>query len=184
MRDCDNPARSVLQICYTWCPRRWTHHVWFCCCDTNNGRRLWLLNRLDSVIFTYKYILHNQLRLKAGADEKQVEILNGHWSSSLLSERGGFNSAEAPQGERQQKSFAKDAPRWHHVKSIRDNMDVLNHSNPNHSHPISCCKLWIHVHGKKKKKKTQRHNKAAGTSDLIATHVRNSECAKITYVHE
>lgn len=69
-----------------------------------------MLNRCDSVIFILKYTLQKQLILKAGADEKQVEILNGYWSGSLLGERGDLTLPRRHR-ERQQKRFAKDAPR-------------------------------------------------------------------------
>lgn len=58
---------------------------------------------------------------KAGVNAKWIlEQLASDWET-------GFNSRRHRQW--QQKRFAKDAPRWHHVKSIRGNMDVLNHSN-------------------------------------------------------
>lgn len=63
-------------------------------------------------------------------------------------------------------------------------MDVLIHSNMQKKilpHKLAQSAEAQHLHTQKRNSGTIR---LQGISDLTATHVRNSECAKITYVHE
>lgn len=66
-------------------------------------------------------------RCKCWMDIEAAPSLPPQWEK-------GFNSAEAPQ-RRQQKRFTRDAPRWHHVKSIRDKVDIFNYSGTSNPTP-------------------------------------------------
>lgn len=113
-------------------------------------------------------------------------MLNGYWSSSLswVRERG-FNCAEAPQREAT-KEICKGRTEMTSCQINQSNMDVLTHSNIQKKKKIPTPQTGVNCGSSASAyiKKKQRHNQAAGISDLTATHVRNSECAKITYVHE
>lgn len=110
--------------------------------------------------------------------------VSGEWTQKQLPpfqpewERG-FNSAEAPQ-TRQQKKCAGDAPRWHHFKSITDNVDIFNYSGAESPIPSADEKLWsLDICAESSGSGTMRLR--ASLDLTVAAHVRNSKCAKITY---
>ena len=76
---------------------------------------------------------------------------------------------------RQQKRFAKDAARWHHVKSITDKVDYYQLFKQWTPHPINWCKLR-RMNICVKHAKRQQHNEAEGTTRWFNS---NSTCAQL-----
>ena len=90
------------------------------------------------------------------SDKKDLTLLRHHWGGN-------------------KRDLQRDARRWHHVKSIRDKVDISNYSGTEKPHPVNRCKLWsLGICVKYAKK--QQHNGSAGTTRLFNS---ISTCAQL-----